>query len=152
MKELLIKPESVGGSGESLCITPETTGFDYLMCRILRMLRGERYSSETGACELGIVVLGGRCSVESMAGSWSDFGSRANVFEGMPTALYLPIETEFNVRAETACELAFCFSRAEERFPARLIKPQDIEVEIRGGANATRQINHILKPDFPAQR
>jgi len=77
------------------------------------MLRGERYFSETGACELGIVVLGGRCSVESMAGSWSDFGSRANVFEGMPTALYLPIETEFNVRSETDCELALCFSRAE---------------------------------------
>jgi 5-deoxy-glucuronate isomerase len=56
------------------------------------------------------------------------------------------------VRAETDCELAFCFSLAEEKFPARLITPQEVEVEVRGGANATRQINHILKPDFPAQR
>jgi len=70
----------------------------------------------------------------------------------LPTALYLPIETEFSVRADTDCELALCFSRAEEKFPARLIAPEEIEVEIRGGANATRQINHILKPDFPAQR
>src|SRR4030095_2487659 len=70
----------------------------------------------------------------------------------MPTALYLPIETEFRVRAETDCEIAFCFSRAEEKFPARLIAPEEIEVEVRGGANATRQINHILKPEFPAQR
>jgi 5-deoxy-glucuronate isomerase len=116
------------------------------------MLRGEVFSSETNASELGIVVLGGRCSVKSSAGAWKEFGSRANVFEGMPTALYLPIETEFSVRAETDCELAFCFSRAEEKFPARLIAPEEVEVEVRGGANATRQINHILKPEFPAQR
>jgi 5-deoxy-glucuronate isomerase len=152
MKELLIKPNSLKESGESLCITPETTGFDYLTCSIRRMLRGENFSSETAARELGIVVLGGRCSVESVAGSWKDLGSRANVFAGMPTALYLPIDTGFNVQAETDCELALCFSRAEEKFPARLITPQEVEVEVRGGANATRQINHILKPDFPAQR
>jgi 5-deoxy-glucuronate isomerase len=152
MKELLIKPNPVAESGETLCITPESTGFDYLTCRIRRMLRGEDFSSETAARELGIVVLGGRCSVESAAGSWRDLGSRANVFAGMPTALYLPIDTSFNVRAETDCELAFCFSRAEEKFPARLITPQEVEIEVRGGANATRQINHILKPDFPAQR
>ena len=58
----------------------------------------------------------------------------------------------FTVVAETDCEIALCFSRAEEKFPARLITPGEVEVEIRGGANATRQINHILKPEFPAQR
>jgi 5-deoxy-glucuronate isomerase len=152
MSELLIKPNALKETGESLSITPESAGFEYLSCSIRRMLRGETFSSETSASELGIVVLGGRCSVGSSAGSWKDLGSRAGVFDGMPTALYLPIETAFDVRAESDCELAFCFSRAEERFPARLITPQDVEIEVRGGANATRQINHILKPEFPAQR
>ena len=152
-ENLLIKPvPSVGSSGESMVVTPESTGFEYLTMRIRKISRGEKFSSETGACELGLVVLGGRCSVESTAGSWFDFGSRAHVFDGLPTALYLPIETEFTVVAETDCEVALCFSRAEENFPARLIKPGEVEVEIRGGANATRQINHILKPEFPAQR
>ena len=67
MKELLIKPNRLAESGELLCITPESTGFDYLTCRIRRMVRGEDFSSETNASELGIVVLGGRCSVESSA-------------------------------------------------------------------------------------
>ena len=152
-KDLLIKPvPPFDSSGETLVVTPESTGFEYLTLRIRKVLRGEKFSSETGACELGLVVLGGRCSVESTVGSWFDFGSRADVFDGMPTALYLPIETEFTVIAETDCEIALCFSRAEERFPARLITPGEVEVEIRGGANATRQINHILKPEFPAQR
>jgi 5-deoxy-glucuronate isomerase len=33
-----------------------------------------------------------------------------------------------------------------------VIKPRDVEVEVRGAGNATRQINHIVPPDFPAQR
>lgn len=153
MKDLLIKPvPPVSPSGETMVVTPESTGFEYLTMRIRKMLRGEKFSSETGACELGLVVLGGWCSVESTAGSWINFGSRAHVFDGLPTALYLPITTEFTVVAETDCEIALCFSLAEEKFPARVITPDEVEVEIRGGANATRQINHILKPEFPAQR
>src|SRR6185295_3158099 len=66
--------------------------------------------------------------------------------------LYLPIERSFTVQAETDCDLALCFCRADQKYPARLITPDDVEIEVRGGANATRQINHILKPDFPAQR
>ena len=152
-KDLLIKPVPlVSPSGETMVVTPEATGFEYLTMRVRKMLRGENLSSDTRACELGLVVLGGRCSVESTAGSWLNFGSRAHVFDGLPTALYLPINSEFTVVAETDCEVALCLSRAEEKFPARLVTPDEIEVEIRGGANATRQINHILKPEFPAQR
>jgi 5-deoxy-glucuronate isomerase len=149
-KHLLIKPTSE--SGETLLATPESIGYQYLTLSIRKLLRGEKFQSETAATELGLVMLGGRCSVNSTAGSWSDIGSRAHVFDGLPTAVYLPIETRFTVSADTDCELALCFSRAEERFPGRLVTPDDIEVEIRGGENATRQINHILKPEFPAQR
>ncbi|MEP6635360.1 MAG: 5-deoxy-glucuronate isomerase [Acidobacteriota bacterium] len=150
---LLIKPDSsTTTSGEALVVTPESVGYQYLTLRIRKLSRGEKFESETGSSELGIVVLGGRCSVESTAGSWLNIGSRAHVFDGLPTALYLPINTGFSISAGTDCELALCFSLAEETFPARLVTPDEIEVEVRGGANATRQINHILKPEFPAQR
>src|SRR5438874_10637882 len=151
--ELLIKPITQNGSpGDSLLITPESVGFQYLTFRVRRLIKGERFSSQTDINELGMVVLGGRCSVESSAGSWSSFGGRAHVFDGLPYALYLPIQTSFTVIAETDCEIAFCLCRAEEQYPAHLVTPEQVEVEIRGGANATRQINHILKPEFPAQR
>jgi len=97
-------------------------------------------------------MLGGTCSVESPAGTWRRVGERPNVFAGMPYAVYLPIHTEYTVSAETDCEIALCSSRAEETHPARLIAPQDVELEVRGGGNATRQINHIIKPEFDAQR
>jgi 5-deoxy-glucuronate isomerase len=28
----------------------------------------------------------------------------------------------------------------------------DVEIEVRGAGNATRRINHIVKPEFPAER
>ena len=130
-EELLIKPSTpLNSSGETLVVTPDSTGFDYLTFRIRKILRGEKFSSNTGDCELGLVVLGGRCSVESTAGSWAGIGSRAHVFDGLPTAVYLPVRTKFTISADTDCELALCLSRAEETFPARLVTPDDVEVEV----------------------
>jgi len=40
-------------SGESMVVTPESTGFEYLTMRIRKISRGEKFSSETSACELG---------------------------------------------------------------------------------------------------
>lgn len=152
-RELLVRSKTTdGASGEMMFVTRDTSGFDHLTFSARRLLEGECFSDETGNNELGLVILGGRCSVESSAGSWSGIGGRAHVFSGMPHALYLPVETSFRVRAETDCEFALCFCRAAEKYPARLVTPDEIEVEIRGGGNATRQINHILKPEFPAQR
>jgi len=153
IRDLLIRPQELpGASGETLVVTPEAIGFEYLTLRIRKMARGETFSGSTGGQELALVLLGGSFAVESPAGSWNHLGSRANVFSGMPTALYLPIQTEFTVTAEEDCEIAFCYCRAERKYPAQLIRPEDVEVEIRGGANATRQINHIIKPEFQAHR
>ncbi len=106
----------------------------------------------TNANEMAIVALGGTFDLESTRGKWSKVGSRANVFSGMPSAVYLPISTSFTVKAVRDCDLAFCYCRAEDAHPAALIQPSDVRVEIRGGANATRQINHIITPEFSSQR
>jgi 5-deoxy-glucuronate isomerase len=127
-------------------------GFEFLSFKNVRLDRGDTFEAETGERELTIVVLGGRCSVASSRGTWRDVGRRPNVFSGMPYALYLPISTAFEITAETQCDLALCYSKATESHDARLVTPNDIEVEIRGGANATRQINKILRPEFAADR
>src|SRR4030095_323169 len=132
--QLLIQPTATeGSSARSMLVTTENSGFEYLTFRSQRLASGEEFTGETRNNELGLVVLGGRCSVQSSAGSWSNFGGRAHVFNGLPHALYLPIETTFTVRAEADCDLALCFCRAELKYPARLVTPHEVEVEIRGG-------------------
>jgi 5-deoxy-glucuronate isomerase len=133
-------------------IEPKSVGFDYLGLRVARLAAGEKYEARTETNELGIVVLGGRINVSSTHGAWNNIGGRANVFSGMPWAIYLPVRTDFAVTAVSDCDLAFCYSRAEVEHPAALIKPTDVRVEIRGGSNATRQINHMITPEFPAHR
>ena len=144
--ELLLK------SNEAFIKTPESVHFDYLTFRTCNLVADQKFSGDTAGNELCLVILGGRCSIESSGGSWRGVGERAHVFGGLPTALYLPIETRFSVLAETDCQIALCYSRAETAFPAHLVTSEEVEVEIRGGGNATRQINHILKPEFHAQR
>jgi 5-deoxy-glucuronate isomerase len=142
--KLLVRPENGTEA--------ETNGFQFLSFSVRKLKPGERVEGATGARELGLVLLGGRCSASSSRGEWTGIGRRPNVFAGMPYALYLPISTEYAITAETDCELAFCFCRAEEPHAPRLIRPEDVEVEIRGAGNATRQINKIIKPEFPAHR
>jgi 5-deoxy-glucuronate isomerase len=133
-------------------LEPEQAGFDYLKFEARKLADGENYSGDTGTYELGIVALGGTFGVRSSRGEWDSIGGRADVFSGMPWTLYLPIDTTFTVTAHTTCDLAFCYCRAEQVHPARVITPDYTKVEIRGGGNATRQINHFLRPDFPAHR
>jgi len=142
---LLVRPNVNG-------VAIETYGFEYIGFRNRQLAAGESVQEDTGEYELAIVVLGGICSVDSSAGKWSAIGQRADVFKGLPYTLYLPIQTRFTLTAEGPCDLAFCYCKADRAFPARLMTPDDVEVEIRGGGNATRQINHIIKPDFPADR
>ena len=152
-RQLLIKPKPiVGASGESQHIRPESVGFEHITFHIRKLAGGESYSFDTAGSELCMVVLGGTVSVDSTAGSWSSFGKRAHVFSGLPYALYLPPAVKLSIKAESDCELAFCLCPTDSSYPAHLITPDEVDVEIRGGGNATRQINHILKPEFPADR
>jgi 5-deoxy-glucuronate isomerase len=142
--QLLTRPEN---STET-----KIEGFQFLWFGSRRLKAGEKTEGSTADRELAVVVLGGRCSVSSSRGEWTGIGRRQNVFDGMPYALYLPISTSFTVTAGTDCDVAFCYSRAEEYYEPKLIRPSDIEVEIRGAGNATRQINKIIRPEFHAHR
>jgi 5-deoxy-glucuronate isomerase len=126
-------------------VTPESAGWRYLHFGV----RSGAFSAQTGDAEIALVPLGGRCTVEAEGESWK-LGGRASVFDGMPWALYLPRETAYRVAADS--EVAICGAHCETRLEPVLVRPEEVEVEVRGAGNATRQINHILKPEFPAER
>jgi 5-deoxy-glucuronate isomerase len=149
---LIPAKKTTDGFGSVMEVRPQQSGFEYLTFEVVRLKAGERHDGATGAMELGIVALGGKFAAHTSRGNWESVGRRENVFSGMPWALYLPIGTTFSATALTDCDLAFCYSLAEAAHPPALIKPEDVRIEIRGGANATRQINHIITPEFPAHR
>jgi 5-deoxy-glucuronate isomerase len=132
-------------AGEWDQVTPESAGWSYLNFGV----RPGPFSSATGDVEIALVPLAGRCRVEAEGEAW-ELGGRDSVFAGMPWALYLPRDTAYNVEADG--EIAVCGARCETRREPVLVRPEEVEVEVRGAGNATRQINHIVKPEFPAER
>jgi 5-deoxy-glucuronate isomerase len=126
-------------------VTPETAGWRYLHFGVRR----GSFAAETGDGEIAIVPLSGRCHVEAEGREW-ELGGRASVFDGLPWALYLPRDTPY--RVEAAGEVAICGALCERRHEPVLVRPEEVEIEVRGAGNATRQINHVVKPDFPAER
>ena len=133
-------------------VRPEVAGWETLWFQARRLSAGDSWSHETAERELVLVVLGGRVNIESSRGTWSGVGGRPAVFSGLPHALYLPRRTSFTVTALAASEFAVAAAAVDRDFAARLVTPRDVPVEIRGGDNATRQINGIMLPGFPCGR
>lgn len=148
---LLVVPDF--SQDEYIHVTPQSAGWDHLSFAARRMKRGQRWEFETQENELALVVLGGICQVNSNIGNWMEVGRRANVFAGMPYTLYLPPDTYFTLEAiSEELEIAYGWATAQEAYPARLVKPAEVEIEIRGGGNVTRQINKMIPPGFPCSR
>src|SRR5262249_39637346 len=94
----------------------------------------------------------GSFDVSSSRGDWTGLGEREHVFAGLPHAIYLPRRTSLTVTATSDCEFAAAWAPAEQDFPPRQVTPADVGIELRGGDNASRQINSITPPGFPCQR
>ncbi len=142
-----------GETGEYIRVTPETAGWEHLSFAVRLMHRGDEWEVASGSCEYGLVVLGGVCSVRSSRGDWPVLGRRPDVFSGMPYGLYLPPETRFRVKAESDhVDLAYGWAAAAGQHSPHLVTPEDVAIEIRGGGNATRQINSIFPPGFACER
>jgi len=139
VSELLLK------AGTWDLVTPQSAGWRYLSFEVL----ADSFSREADEVERVLVPLSGTCRVEAGGQTW-EIGGREDVFAGLPLALYLPRDT--SLAAEVDGEVAVCGARCERKREPVLITPADVEIEVRGAGNATRQINHIVKPDFPAER
>ncbi|HEX5466835.1 MAG TPA: 5-deoxy-glucuronate isomerase [Candidatus Limnocylindrales bacterium] len=148
---------------------PAQAGWRYLSFETLRL--GDRQPLEplTGpADEALVVVIGGGGLDLDLDGRRRQLVGRSGPFDGLPTAVYLPPAaagrlvgraSAGSAAVEVAIGRAPVGAAAGQSGRARgragvpiIIEPADVEVEIRGAGNATRQINHIVKPDFPAAR
>lgn len=150
---MLVRSKDTGGTGIFASITAQEAGWDHLNMAARRMNKGERWSGNTGDYEYAHIILGGVCSIRTSQGDFLKVGRRPDVFSGMPYALYLSRQVDFEIEALTdGFEVASCWVATDRDYPARLITPSQCPVELRGGANASRQINGIIPPGFNCHR
>jgi 5-deoxy-glucuronate isomerase len=133
-------------AGEWTSITPAHAGWRYLTFSVEHVRRVER---STGGEETALVLLAGACTI-SGDGFTFQLGPRAGVFEQLPWTVYLPRNTAYRIEGDA--ELAIASAPVEEQLEPVLQLPEEVDIEIRGAANVTRQINNMIQPGFPAQR
>ena len=148
---LLAKPIAESGIYQS--IWKEDTGWQFLNFQARLMQRGESWRAITGDNEYAIILLGGNFSVKSNKGNWETKNGRKDVFSGIAHSLYLPRHSEFELKAESeTLDIAYGWCESNEEHPAYFKRPEEVAIEIRGGDNATRQINSLLQPGFACHR
>jgi 5-deoxy-glucuronate isomerase len=148
---LLAKP--VSGTGIYQSITRDEADWQFLNFQARLMKKGETWTGETGDCEYGIVLLSGNYSVTSDKGTWKTINGRKDVFSGIAHTLYLPRHTSFKLTSESELlDIAYGWCETDMDFDPVFKMPHQADIEIRGGDNATRQINSLIQPGFPCHR
>ena len=154
---LHIRPAADG----SVATDPARSGWRYLSFRTVSLGAGETLDLDRTDLETAVVTIsGGGVDVVPESGATLVLEGRPSVFEGMPWSAYLPVGTRARLvgrpldghRALVALASAPPTGRAGVSRVPILVAPGDVEIEIRGAANATRQVNNIMMPAFPADR
>jgi 5-deoxy-glucuronate isomerase len=131
-------------------VTPERAGWRYLSFSVHTVI-GDLDVGRPGYETAVLALAGGALTVGSL-----ELPGRASVWDGLPSAAYLPPGMTATVTAaDGPLTLAVASAPASGRETASApvrIGPEDVSVEVRGAGNATRQITHIITPDFPADR
>ncbi len=153
-----LRPDAAG----SISVDPDRAGWRYLSFRIATLSADE--TIEIGGPDHETAVLGlfgADLTVAEAGGSPIVLAGRPSVFHGLPSAFYLPAGGNASLTPSprgTAVTTTIAISEAPTRpeISAGLrsvwIRPEDIRVEIRGAGRSTRQVNHVIAPDFPADR
>ncbi len=153
MSELLVaSKKEPDADGSVLKVTPQSAGWEYVGFEVLRLDPGRTAERRADGEEVCLVPLSGRCTVSTENDEWKAVGERESVFDGAPHALYLPPGMDYRIEATTDLELAVCSAPAQKGEEPLLVKPEDVEVEVRGKGNMERRIHPILMEDRPAER
>ena len=137
------------GTGYVAGAGPSNAGLKHLAVDVLRLQAGESWSGSSGSEEIVLVTLSGRCTVRiegPHAIEWTGVGGRANVFVGLPAAVYVPRCTGYGVIADTAIELALFRAPCKADLTPVLVRPQEVTVASVGAANWRRDVRLIFGP------
>jgi 5-deoxy-glucuronate isomerase len=148
------------GADGTVALDPARAGWRYLSFRT-QIISDAGPATIGGAGETALVPISGADLLISTMSGEQTLRGRASPFDGLPSALYLPPGAEARVSIATDSRTATTLVAIASAPPSGragvarepvAIEAADVRIEIRGAGNATRQINHVIPPDFPADR
>lgn len=150
---LLIPTNDDGVTSVYARVSAQQAGWQYLNMVALRLETGKTFGITIDQYEYVAVILGGVCDIRTSRGNFVDVGRRPDVFTGLPYAIYMPRNTEFEIEALTDdFAMASCWVPTDQDHPIRLLTPSDVTMEVVGGGNASHQVNTIIPAGFSCHR
>ncbi len=168
-QQLRLQPDARG----RLAVDPARAGWRYLSFRALTLERATDEALDPEQEHVVVVIHGADVRLVSGAGQLAGAASlagaavqaiamgRPSPFVSLPAALYIPpgcggslrlLDGAGDARSLVAIASAPPSGRTGTAQQPIVINRDDIRVEARGAGNAARQVNHIVAPDFPADR
>ena len=121
-------------------ITPESAGWTY--CGLTIVLGS--HALDTGPNELVVLPLQGGCEA-TVDGESFTLEGREDAFTGITDCLYVPRDSRLEIAGDG--RVALPSARCDNRLQPVYVPAGDVSVELRGGGQASRQINNFCGPD-----
>ena len=127
-------------------VVSDESELEILKFDLIRLENGSSVNCNSGDYELGLVILSGNCDVKAGDFEACNLGKRRNVFDGKPTTVYIPKNTEYTVKANDfgILEIGVCKVKADVKYEPFVVYPEDIVKEHRGKLNWQRDVNDII--------
>jgi 5-deoxy-glucuronate isomerase len=130
----------------ALEISPERAGWGFSGLRVLELAGGAAHAFDTGEDELVVLPFEGACTV-TVDGEAFALEGRDGVFAAVTDVVYVPRDARVEIASEGGGRFALPSARAANRLEPRRVAAEDVEVELRGAGQASRQINNFCGPD-----
>jgi 5-deoxy-glucuronate isomerase len=134
------------GSGHHTMFGPGEHGIEWLGLDIVRLEGGDTWAHRFEDREALLVVLSGSCEVHAGNRRFERVGGRADVFAGLPHAVYAPPQSDVVVMALGALEVAMVSAPAAEGTETTHITPDQVTHISTGRANWRRDVRLVVPP------
>lgn len=148
---LLVKPDLSANAVQVHRITPQSAGWRYVGFEVFDLAPGQALAWRLPDREQCLVLLSGTATVRVDDRDFGTLGARAQPLAGKPFAVYVPPRAEVCLTAASHCELAVGSAPAEGRFRPRVIRPDDVQEEVRGTGTNTRYVYDVLPESAEAE-
>jgi 5-deoxy-glucuronate isomerase len=124
----------------------------YVSMDLLYLESGEEIDVGKPSRELGIVIIGGQCSVSWDGAAERLMSSRANPLDSWPYAIYVPAGKSVHLKAISKLEAAAFGTAAEAGGEVLVVEPADLKVLRIGEGNWYLEGTFIIYDSVPSKK
>ncbi len=116
---------------------------------VMALTTGKKFALTSGPYNYAAVILGGVADIRTNTKTLLEVGRRTDVFAGMPYAVTIAPNTEFEIESlSDDFQFAACWATAVQPVQTRLIRPGDVNVHLHTVGRISYQVNRVVQGEL----